>query len=210
MDTKRALAPLELVVSVLAGLVLTLALLSVVFSFFDADPPAGYVEPVCVDAHARTGDDTTLGARPAILKLAPDVTTNMRDVELCDASPSAGQRLLRQVVTVTALLYPAVALLLLWLLIRSSRRSGIFVPKIARGVGRLGLFVLVGGLAGAALQAWAASALVQTMTNDETAVGYYQYLDDVWTPLLVGFGLITLSRVLSLAVPMQRELDATV
>lgn len=179
-------------------------------AFFGADPPEGYVESVCVEGHLKAGDDTLFGTRPQILKLAPGVTTNARDVELCDASPSTRQRVLEKVASVPATSYPAIALLLVWLLVRRARWSGFFVPRIALGVGRVGLFVLLWGVLVTALQGWAASQLVQTMAPDGTVDGWYQYLDNVLTPLLVGFGLLAVSRVLAQAVPMQHQLDATV
>jgi hypothetical protein len=210
MDRKTALAPLEFIVSALGGCLLVLFVFSALGLAFGDDPPAGYVDPVCVTGEPQAVDDSLAGTRPPILQLSLDVTANYREIELCDASPTTRQRWLERLVMWPKLLFPIVTLVLLWRLVRRARRSGFFVPEIAVGVGRLGLFVLGWGVFVTALQAWAASELVATMAPEGTVNAAWPFLEQVLTPLLVGFGLLTVSRVLAQAVPMQRELDTTV
>ena len=210
MDRKTALAPLEFIVSALGGCLLVLFVLSALGLAFGDDPPAGYVDPVCVTGEPTASDDSLVGTRPQILELGLDVTANYREIELCDASPTTQQRWLERLVEWPKLLFPIFTLVLLWRLVRRARRSGFFVPEVAVGVGRLGLFVLGWGVFVTALQAWAASQLVATMAPEGTVNAAWPFLEQVLTPLLVGFGLLTVSRVLAQAVPMQRELDTTV
>ena len=210
MERKAALAPLEFIVSALGGCLLVLFVLAALGLAFGDDPPAEYVDPVCVSGKPKAVDDSLIGNRPDILDLALDVTANYREIELCDAAPSSRQRWLERAVNLPDLMYPTLTLLLLWRLVRKARRSGFFVPQIAQGVGRLGLFVLGWGLFVTALQSWAASRLASTMAPEGTLDAAWPYLEQVLTPLLIGFGLLTVSRVLAQAVPMQHELDATV
>ena len=211
MDRKAALAPLDFIVSTLGACLLVICLLMGWNALFGAEAPAGATEYACVTGHVRTGDDSLFGTRPTILDLEPGVTTNARDLELCDSSPTTGQLWLeRAMINTPDLLYAVLTLVLLWRLVRRARRSGFFVPEIALGVGRLGLFILLWGLVVTALQAWAAAELVSSMAPHGTVDGAWQYLGRILTPLLIGFGLLTVSRVLAQAVPMQHELDTTV
>lgn len=99
-----------------------------------------------------------------------------------------------------------------WRLTRTARRRGLFSPHLALAVGRLGLFVLLGAAAVAMLRAPADWRLITTMVaqpNDafDVIVSFFQLS---WSTLFAGFGLLTVGRVMARAVPMQREIDATI
>src|SRR6185436_9673902 len=176
MDRKTALAPLEFIVSALGGCLVVLLLLSALSPLIGDDEPPGYVDPVCVTGKPTAVDDSLYGTRPQILELGLDVSANFREVELCDAQPTSRQRWLERVVVWPNLLFPIFILLLLWRLVRRARNSGFFVPDIAVGVGRLGLFVLGWGVLVTALQALAASQLAATMAPEGTMDAAWPFL----------------------------------
>jgi len=211
VDQDWALAPLAFVVRVVGGLMVAVTLFVVPFVIFGSGSFLGVgADEVCVESPlAGWSSDGDAGMR-AVVEPARGVSVSATTIRLCDGSPSGGQRTLSLVEQGSGFVYAAGLLLLLSLLLRTARQ-GFFVPRIALAVGRLGLYVLLGGLAAAFLHAWAASRLAATMVDGELAhPGLVATLHGLAAPLLAGFGLLTIGRVLVHAVPMQRELDTTV
>ena len=93
---------------------------------------------------------------------------------------------------------------------RSARRHGLFDPHVALGVGRLGLYLLLGSLVAAAVQAEGSVLLLHTLTTRTEADQFLRFFHVSWASVTGGFGLLTMGRALGQAVGMQREIDATV
>jgi hypothetical protein len=98
----------------------------------------------------------------------------------------------------------------MWLVLRTARRHGVFSPQVALGVGRLGIYVLVGSLVAAAVQAKASVLLLDTLATQTNGWPFLSFFHLSWAGLIAGFGLLTVGRTLGHAVRMQREIDATV
>ena len=88
--------------------------------------------------------------------------------------------------------------------------AGLFSPHVALGIGRLGLYVLLGALAVTLVEMWASYRVVATMVDGVNASHALAFFHLSWAILFAGFGLLTFGRVMAQSVDMQRELDATV
>jgi hypothetical protein len=209
-ETRRALAPLEFIVTAIGALLALALLLSVPAALFGSGSVAGLGEDqTCIETSVNRGTGLAEQPMAAILGAESGVSTVITLVRLCEATPSAWQRTLSIVRQSSQLVYVVGLVFLLWRLVRTARR-GLFKARIATRVGRLGGFVLLGGVTVGLLQAWATSKLAATMVDAAAVPGPYEQLHGLAAPLLAGFGLLTLGRVLAQAVPMQHELDATV
>lgn len=212
-DTKNALAPIEFILSVAIALMVFFNVLAVPFavlghgSYFDLGEPS-----VCLQAPQSAVGEISghgginsehLGVRPGVSSVAASYT-------LCDSTPSSSQHLWAALTMAPTFFYALGFLTLAWLLTRTARRRGLFSPHVALGVGRLGLFVLLGAIAVSLVQAWASSRLLASMRDGASLWDGISFVHLSWAVLFAGFGLLTIGRVMAQSVRMQREIDATV
>lgn len=212
----NALAPLEFILSVAITLMLVFNALAIPFlvlgdgstSFLGIGGPS-----VCVIApQSSVGAITGVGINDAhVVGAKPGVSTVAHTISLCDNSPSTAQHAWSTLAVAPDFLYALGFLVIAWYLTRTARRRGLFSPHLALGVGRLGLYVLLGALFAGLLQMWADWHLVRSMDRGSddisAALGFFHLS---WAVLFAGFGLLTVGRVLAQSVRMQREIDATV
>jgi DUF2975 family protein len=172
-------------------------------------------DDVCAEAQA--GNDIPMGgvdarteaAQNRLLGLAPGVSRIERTESLCQEHPTAADRALAFLTAA-----PEFGLLMGFLggvrwLVGRARRHGLFSRAVAGAVHGLGWWVLAGWLVVATVQALATSLLLSRMVPDHPALDLGQWHTSV-TALLAGAGLLTIARVMRIAVDMRTELDATI
>jgi hypothetical protein len=215
----NALAPIEFILRIAAGFLLLILLGTGIAAAAGRTLP-GEGDAVCVtvpvtaingnSGHGidRIVDNRHSGARPDLLH--PGTEASATSVELCDTSPSKSQHLWSSALRMSPFAYTGGFLMFAFLLTRSARRHGLFSPHVALGVGRLGLYVLLGYVAVTLLRMWTQVHLMLSMTSTIRSGLWYYFLDFSWAIAFAGFGLLTVGRVMAQSVRMQREIDATV
>jgi hypothetical protein len=129
----------------------------------------------------------------------------------CGHDPSTGQRVLAALVNLAEFLFAFGFVAITWRLTRKTRRRGLFVPEVAVALGRLGVYLFVGEFVVTFVQALATRRLVASMLTGtrDSYFGAYARSHFSWAVIIAAFGLQAMSRVKTMTVPMQRELDAT-
>jgi hypothetical protein len=208
----NTLAPLEFILGIAGGLMVLVLVLLVPVTVFGSGTFLGLGEPdVCVttpDSALNLGYQSNNPAR--VDGLDRDVSAIPRQIELCDRSPSAAQRLWAFLGTLPPVAFALGFLGYAWWLTRTARRRGLFSPDVALGVLRIGIYVLVGAVLVAALSSWADWRLLVTMTGSGDWDALVAFFHLSWSTLIGGFGLLTIGRVMAQSVRMQREIDTTV
>lgn len=215
----NALAPIEFILRIATGFMLLILLGTGIAAVAGRTLP-GEGDAVCVTVPVtainangghpihRIVDNSRSDARPDLLH--PGTDARATSVELCDTTPSRIQHLWSSAMRMSPFAYTGGFLVFAFLLTRGARRHGLFSPHVALGVGRLGLYVLLGYVALTAVRMWTQVHLMRSMTSSIRSGLWYYFLDFSWAIAFAGFGLLTLSRVLAQSVRMQREIDATV
>lgn len=217
MKDKNPLLALELFISFIGGLML-LGIVALVSTTITGSGSAfGFGDSiVCVDApygavasHGERGDGIT-GAHVA--HLAARVHANPSQFNLCALDPSTGQRVLTTLVDLPQFLFWLGFLVITWRLTRRARRRGLFMPEVAKAIGRLGVYLFVGEFVVSLAQAFATQHLVYSLLIGPGngyfwvyALGHFS-----WTVIIAAFGLQAMGRVMAMTVPMREEIDATV
>ncbi len=215
MTKPNPLAPLERIIALIGGLML-FGLLVVV--------PAGLLgsgsavwglsaSAVCVTAPSGAlasesgGPQNLTGAH--VRTLESGVHANATAFDLCTFAPSTRQRLLSTMGSLPEFLFAFGFVVITWRLTRRVRRRGLFMPEVARTLGRLAVYLFVGEFVVAGIQGLATQRLVSTMVTEHTDyIG--SYYDLSWAVIIAAFGLQAMSRVMAMTVPMREEIDATV
>jgi hypothetical protein len=163
------------------------------------------------------------GTNQPVGPLKPGASSSLSsagNVDLCAGHPTLGQRLLVTLTQApTTLLWLAV-LVLLWLLVRTVRRSGPFDVGVTRRLRFLAWFVLAAGLAVQAVQSYAAAAFTATVYSPSARnPGPVPVVADTingilgidWIPLLLLVcGVLTLARIVRIGAQMHDDLAGTV
>ncbi len=156
----------------------------------------------------------------SLAQLRPGLFSSAGNVDLCANHPTFGQRLLVTLTQAPTTLLWLAMLILLWLLIRTVRRSGPFDVAVTRRLRFLAWFVLAASLAVNAIQAYAAADFSATayLPSAQIPVGVPVVQDTIngvlgtnWiTLLLVVCGLLTLTRIIRIGAQMHDDLAGTV
>ena len=211
--TKNALAPIEFILSVAIALMVFYNALVLPLALLGHGSYFGLGEPsVCLTApQSAVGEITGRGGiNEEHLDVGPGISTVAASYALCDSSPSSWQHVWSALAVAPTFFYALGFLALAWLLTRTARRRGLFSPQVALGVGRLGMYVLLGAVVVALVQAWASMRLLATMRDGATTWDSVGFVHLSWAVFFAGFGLLTVGRVMAQSVRMQREIDATV
>jgi hypothetical protein len=212
--TKNALAPLEFILSVAGALMAAILLIGLPFVVFGSGSMFGIGDPtVCVDAPqgALGGIRGGSGINEAhVMGTKQGVSTVPSRINVCDSTPSSSQHAWSALATAPTFFYALGFLVLAWRLVRKARRHGLFSPDVALGVGRLGLYVLLGALAVATLETWGSYRALSTLIVGLGPNDAWAFFHLSWAILFAGFGLLTIGRVMAQTVPMRAELDATI
>ncbi|HET6154039.1 MAG TPA: DUF2975 domain-containing protein [Marmoricola sp.] len=137
---------------------------------------------------------------------------NAQTTEVCNTKPSAWITTAASVSTLARLLFVIVALIGLQRVLRRARRDGPFTTSAATGVSRLGVLILLGSLVTELVRQVGAREVVLSVTvHDRPDVGsIFGSFDLPFTEIVVGLGLISMGRILSRAVLLQQDQDATI
>jgi Protein of unknown function (DUF2975) len=212
-SVENALAPLEFILSVAIALMVFFTVLSIPLILFGSGSLFGLGDAdVCLAAPqsavgAISGHGGINGEH---LDVYHGVSTIAANYTLCDANASWTQHVWSALTMAPTFFYALGFLALAWHLTRMARSRGLFSPEVALGVGRLGLYVLLGVALVAALESVASWRLLATMRAGTSAGDILSFVHLSWAILFAGFGLLTVGRVMAQSVRMQREIAATV
>jgi Protein of unknown function (DUF2975) len=173
----------------------------------------GHDAEVCVSASPGQGVGFAFrGGQPneGVVGVHPGIESHTSEVTTCDPNPGLGLRMLGSVPGALDLSFLIGFLVLTRRLISHARARGLFTEDAARRVGLIGTFVLVGSLFTAV-----ASAISDGMVLNHAKLGepWGWGFVNVSLPvptLIAGFGILTVGRVLHIAVRMQHDIDATI
>jgi hypothetical protein len=210
---ENALAPLEFILSVAIALMVFFNFLAIPLALFGSGSYFGLGDSgVCLTApQSAVGEISGHGGINAEhLHVHPGVSTTAANYILCDNTASSAQHLWSALTMAPTFFYALGFLALAWHLTRTARRFGLFSPHLALGVGRLGLFVLLGALVVMLVESVASWQVLATMRDGTDVYDSVSFVHLSWAVLFAGFGLLTVGRVMAQSVRMQREIDATV
>lgn len=217
MATKQRdpLAPLEFGVTVLLGFSTFITALVMVFWLLGAQ----HVEffgingsDVCVTTSPAHGvdwggsDPSSGGEHP--FGLRPGSSWNTTSLQICESHASVGTVLIGASRTLLTPVGTIGSLVLLWLLIRRARRDGLFGNAVPSALRRLAYFLLAWAVLGWAWGGLADTWLLRRMADPAGSLFGEQNIP--LTTLLLGLGLITLARVMTYAVDLREDNEATV
>lgn len=211
MKDPNPLAPLERIITLIGGLMILAILLTVPAGLFGNGSLWGFGDSVvCVEAPygaVVSGSGDVSGSH--VRTLQSGVHAGPSGFNLCTSDPTAWQRLLSTLEDLPTFLFALGFVLITWRLTRRVRRRGLFMPEVARTVGRLGIYLFVGEFVVTGIQGLATQQLVSTMLTEHSNYigGYY---DLSWAVIIAAFGLQAMSRVMAMTVPMREEIDATI
>jgi hypothetical protein len=214
MKATNPLAPLERIIAAIGGVMIFALLVVVPSTLLGGGSAWGFGEEyVCVDASlgdvaSHSGSD----GRAHLTNLAAGVNANASQFNLCSSTPSTGQRVLVTLVDLPEFLFALGFIVITWRLTRRVRRRGLFIPEVAKTIGRLGVYLFVGEIVVLLIQGVATQRLVSTMLTSharDDLLGY-AYLNVSWPVIIAAFGLQAMGRVMAMTVPMREEIDATV
>ena len=210
------LAPFEACVTFLSAVVVVLLAITIPIALIGSGSIAGIGDSEACAA-ARPGvvpygerDVPGHGDPIFVPGLHADASVSVHEVEVCDQAPSAAVKVAESAGRGAELALFAGFLLLARRLIRSARRDGLFTAQVAARTRTLGWFLLLGPLAAAALHATADGIVLSSAIHD---VGWSTGLRTADVPLtlvVVGLGVLTVSRMMRRAVMLQDEADATI
>jgi Protein of unknown function (DUF2975) len=205
-EAHRALRPFERVIAFFGGLLLVGLVFQVGYFASGEESLFGFGAPeVCVSSSPFQLDHYQGHVRGP--ELPDGRRISVSEVDVCRTDPTTGERILSSIDQGAASLFGAGVLLLLWRMLRRGRHEGVFVDAFARRVSRLGLYVLLGAAAVNVVRTWAEWQLLKSLMPVGAHPGTWHVS---FTPLVLGFGLITVGRLMAATVPMREELDATV
>jgi hypothetical protein len=170
---------------------------------------------------SQPGSVVCLSTAPALLQqagsglshpgLAPGVHATWGTASLCTAHPTVGQALAFAVTLLPVDLLVLGALYLVMRLARTAARDGVYTPKPARLVLILGWWLLAGGLAATAAQAFARVNLLGELVTSRVDWGQWPAAWSVsWPVFWFGLGLIIFARIMRVSAGMRADLDGTV
>jgi len=143
--------------------------------------------------------------------LAAGVQATWNTAFLCTAHPTVGQALAFAVTLLPIGLLRLGALYLAMRLARTAARDGIYTAQAARLVLILGWWLLAGGLAATAAEAFARVNLLSQLVTWPVDWGQWPAAWSVsWPVALIGLGLITFARIMRISAGMRADLEGTV
>ncbi|MCW2794453.1 MAG: hypothetical protein JWO76_3551 [Nocardioides sp.] len=152
------------------------------------------------------------GIRPAegIVGRNRDAQARTASWEVCLTDPTRWEQVAARVEPVGTVLFVLGSLLLIRRVIRIARRAGLFTAPTASRTRQLGWFLLVATVVGPFL---AAAGRGVVLAGAVHGLHWYDELTPPHLPyalVVVALGVLTFSRILRTAVPLQEEVDATI
>jgi hypothetical protein len=143
--------------------------------------------------------------------LAQGVHATWGTASLCTAHPTFGQALAFAIALLPVGLLTLGALYLVMRLARTAARDGVYTPQAARLVLILGWWLLAGGLAATAAQAFARVNLLSELVTGPVDWGQWPAAWSVsWPVFWFGLGLIIFARIMRVSAGMRADLEGTV
>jgi hypothetical protein len=216
-------APIEFIVTVLLGLILTLFALFIgialvqeamhgstgvsIATIGDRDACA-LVRPGTVP-YGTSGSQEGQSAE-GVVGLRDGARQNARQVDVCLKNPTVGQKAASALGPVGDLVFGLGSLWMVRALIRTARQAGLFTPAVARRTRTLGWFVLVMSAAYPFVAGAGRGVVLAAAVDDVSWMRGLASPGISWIGIVVGLGVITFARIMERAIHLQEEVDATV
>jgi hypothetical protein len=205
------LSPLDAITSFLATVIITIFALFAVagvagehISVFDVGDGS-----VCTSARFSPPGDSQALDKPdrQMFGLRDGVEAHSAATEICQSGPSVWQNALAALSNAPSLIVFVGFLLMTRRTIRFARRDGLFSARLAGRIERLGWFLLLGLLAGAAAE-WLGDGLLKASMS---SMGWASGEVHISIAGVVGaYGIISIGRVMARAAVLQADADTTI
>jgi hypothetical protein len=165
---------------------------------------------------ASTSYDPVGGGGSGIVVKSGVTAESSGPVQACTGHPTAAQWFFYALIRLPNLILWALALMLIWQLIRQAARSGPFTRQSATIMWRLGLLIVAGTVVAAAVSALGTGLLASTLlAPPRNGVAVANLLFDplralVPWPALGGAALLSFARMTGAAAELDEEVKATV
>jgi Protein of unknown function (DUF2975) len=212
LKTRNPLQPFSWVVSGLAALSVMALLAGVVMSAITHQASLWGIgeTPICVQDDAiSVGGASDDQAFVGIVRHG--VAASNKGLSLCAQHPTTWQQTLNVLTQLPTGVFTLGLLILLWRLVAGAQRLGPFARVNPRRLRSLGWWLLIGDLIADNAQTLAHTALLRSMTTPAQAPLWTDNMPSFsWTMLIVGLGMLTVARILTMATAMHEELAVTV
>jgi hypothetical protein len=215
-DRKPSVDPLGPLISAsrsLAVLVVGALLVATVSTVFGSGSVLTIGEDaICANAVAgRDVPGAAQGGETGVFRgLSPGVRVGADVFHLCQENPSAAERVLGFLSVAPPMILLLGFLAGVLIVVRRARRHRLFSRAVAQAVQVLAWFVVIGMVLGSIVQALATSALVHGMYANHDVLDFSGFWELSIPTILAGAGLLTIARMLRMAVDLQNDLDATI
>lgn len=210
MNRTRSTDPLRTLEALVAMIVVVMSLLAALVlmgTVVGTGAIPGVNAEVCAStAGGEPGFRMTEGDATGPVGLVDGITWRADDVQICDPDPDGATRGLAAAGLVVWAGAPLLFFALLWRLLRRARREGVFADRVPDELRTLGRILIAWAVLDFFVSGLVNAALLTRMT-DSTVILAGQF---PWLPMLVGIALLALARVLSEAVDMRRDIEATI
>ena len=210
MDRARSTDPLRTLEALVAMSVVVMGLLAALVlmgTVVGTGTIPGVNAEVCAStAGGEPGFRMTEGDATGPVGLVDGITWRADAVQICDPDPDGATRGLGAAGLVVWAGAPLLFFALLWRLLRRARREGVFADRVPAELRTLGRILIAWAVLDFFVSGLVNAALLTRMT-DSTVILVGQF---PWLPMLVGIALLALARVLSEAVDMRRDIEATI
>lgn len=213
MDSARSTDPLrtlERVVGVIVTLMAVVACAVLVGAVAGSGSIPGLDAEVCVSSttDGEPGFRQVQGESTGPVGLAEGITWRAERVQVCDPDPDGATRALGIAGLTVWVVAPLLFFGLLWRLLRRARREGVFADRVPGGLRFLGGLLLVWAALDFVVTGFVNAALLNRMTDDTLVL--FSSSDAPWLLVLLGLALLALERVMSQAVAMRHDVEATI
>jgi hypothetical protein len=206
------LLPIDFIVTGLLGLVVVMVLFFTGLTIFGRGSTFGVGEPdLCLDTRLGMSfyGPEQYKAYPLIAGLATGATAVPNSASIC-ADATTRIHIYYAATGLPSTAFFVGALVVVFALIKVARRLGVFAMPVVRMARVLGWYLIVGTLAATVVEATAKAGLFHQLVPGQDEMSAIEFVHLDIPVLIIGFGIITVARVLRIASGMQREIDATV
>lgn len=206
---REPLAVLELVVGAIFALMVVVCGAVLVGLLAGQASVPGVTAEVCVSTEPGSTVAFRQGSRPEVgpVGLADGTTWRAESIQICEPDPDGTTAVLGVVGLLVWIVAPLVFFGLLWRLIRSARRDGVFATTIPGGLRTLGRLLLAWAAVGFIVSGIVNAALLTRMTDQ---LVFFSSDEVPWLLVLLGIAFLTLDRVMAQAVLLREDSEATI
>lgn len=216
MDAARRTDPLR-TLEVVVGLIVALLGLLTCAVLVGVAAGSGSIPGVNAEVCATTSpgevrfQDSQDDARPRVgpMGLRDGVRWRADEIQICDPEPDGVTRALGAAGLTVWVLAPLLFFDLLWRLLRRARREGVFADRVPAGLRLLGGLLLVWATLDFVVTGFVNAALLNRMI-DTDGFSIFSSGGFPWLLVLLGIAFLALERVVSQAVVMRHDVEATI